>query len=187
MRRRLLTGTALAAALLGAGAVQAAPSAVELSPVVPSFDGGVPVRTLPSYGVRGMHVVGYQHGATTQVSLALRNNGPLPITLTSVVLPTGVAPLLSLGQVRGLPLRLAPGQRGEVTASATLGNCRFSHERQVETHDGVRVGFRVLGASAVREVPFDRPLLVRSPMIVGCPDRKLNRQAADHSDLTRAS
>ena len=187
MRRRLLVGTALAAALVGAGTVHAAPAAVELAPVAPAFDGAVPFRTLPTYGARGMHVVGYEHGATTQVSLGLRNDGPLPITVTALELPTGVAPLLSLGDVAGLPQRLAPGERGELTAAATQDNCRFTHEREVETHEAVRVRFSVLGSSAVREVPFDRPLLVHSPMIVGCPDRKLNRQAADRSDLTRSS
>jgi hypothetical protein len=38
----------------------------------------------------------------------------------------------------------------------------------------------------VWDVPFDRPLLVHSPMIVGCPDRKLNRQADNRKDLLQA-
>lgn len=187
MRPRLLVAVALGAALLGAGGVRAAPAAVSLAPVAPSFTAGVPVQTLASYGVRGMHVVGYEHGASTRMTLTLHNTGRLPMTVTSVRMPGGIAPLLTMEDVQGLPLQLAPGERGEVVATAALGNCRFSHERESETHDGVRVGFRVLGAAAVREVPFDRPLVVRSPMITGCPDRLLDRQAADRSDLVHAS
>lgn len=186
MRVRVLLGVAAAAALLGAGGVRAAPAAAELGPVVPRFDGAVPVQTLPSYGVRGMHVVGYEHRATTQVELTLVNDGPLPLTLTSVALRGGIAPLLALRDVQGLPLELGRGERGRVTATVQLDNCRFSHEREVENHDGVRVGFRVLGSAATRDVPFDRPLLVHSPMIVGCPDRLLDRQGADRSDLLQA-
>ena len=187
MRTRLLAVVALAAALAGAGAVRAAPAAVSFAPVEPSFSGAVPTATLPSYGARGMHVVAYEHGATTQVTLSLRNTGPLPVTLTALSVDGGVAPLLSFADVQGLPLELAPGESGSVRVDARLGNCRFTHERQVETHEAVRVAFRVLGVPAQRQVAFDRPLLVHSPMIVGCPDRKLNRQADNRVDLTRAS
>lgn len=187
MRTPLLAGVALAAALAGAGAVQAAPAVAELGPVAPSFSGPVPVQTLTSYGARGMHVVGYEHGRSVRMTLALHNAGPLPLTVTSLDLRAGVAPLLGVTGVEGLPLSLGPGERGEAVATVRLDNCRFSHEREVEVHDVVRLGVRVLGVGSVREVPFDRPLLVHSPMIVGCPDRKLDRQAADRSDLTRAS
>lgn len=187
MRTPLLAGVALAAALAGAGAVQAAPAVAELGPVAPSFSGPVPVQTLTSYGARGMHVVGYEHGRSVRMTLALHNAGPLPLTVTSLDLRAGVAPLLGVTGVEGLPLSLGPGERGEAVATVRLDNCRFSHEREVEVHDVVRVGVRVLGVKSAREVPFDRPLLVHSPMIVGCPDRKLDRQAADRSDLTRAS
>ena len=186
MRAPLLAGVALAAALTGAGAVQAAPAVAELGPVAPSFSGPVPVQTLTSYGARGMHVLGYEHGRSARMTLALHNSGPLPLTVTSLDLGGGVAPLLDVTAVQGLPLPLGPGEHGSVMATVRLDNCRFSHEREVETHDGLRVGVRVLGLGSVREVPFDRPLLVHSPMIVGCPDRKLDRQAADRSDLTRA-
>jgi hypothetical protein len=186
VRPRLLLAVALVAAATGAGAVRAAPAIASLAPVAPAFGDGVPVTTLSSYGARGMHVVGYEHDVTTPLILTLHNDGPLPMTVTSLELAGGVAPLLSLGGVEGLPLALTPGERAEVTATATLDNCRYTHERQVENHDGVRVGVRVLGTSAVWDVPFDRPLLVHSPMIVGCPDRKLNRQADNRKDLLQA-
>ena len=187
MRARLLAGIALVASLAGAGGVTAAPAAVHLAPVGLAFGGPVPTATLPSYGERGTHVVGYEHGATVRMTLTLRNTGPLPMTVTSLSMGERVAPLLTATSVRGLPLGLAPGERGEVEVDARLDNCRFTHERQLDTYDGLRIGFDVLGRSAARDVPFDRPVLVHSPMIVGCPDRKLDRQAADRVDLTRVS
>ena len=177
---------AAATALLGAGAVSAAPSTVGFAAVAPDFAGGeVPSRTLPSYGARGMHVLGYVHGATTELTLPVRNTGPFPVTVTSVEL-AGVAPLLTLEEVRGLPLTLRPGERAVVRATALLANCRFTHEREVEVHEALRVGFRVLASRGVREVPLDRPVMVHSPMITGCPERLLDRQANDRSDLLDA-
>lgn len=187
MKTRLLLGAALVAALAGAGGVRAAPAAVGFAPVETGFTGTVPVRSLPSYGERGMDVVGYEHAGTTRMTLALRNTGPLPLTVTELTLPGHAAPLLTVTAVDGLPLRLGPGERGSVVADAVLGNCRFSHEREVETRAAVRLRFSVLGTSAVREVPLARPLLVHSPMIVGCPDRKLDRQADNRTELTRSS
>jgi hypothetical protein len=182
---RTLLVSGAAAGVLGSGAVQAAPSTVGFAAVAPAFGGEVPVRTLPSYGVRGMHVLGYVHQATTELTLPVHNTGRLPVTVTSLEL-AGLAPLLALQEVRGLPLALAPGESAQVRATALLANCRFTHERELEVHDGLRIGFRVLGAEGVRQVPFDHPVMVHSPMIVGCPERKLDRQANDRSDLLDA-
>ena len=185
-RRTTLVVVAAATGLLGAGAVSAAPATVGFASVAPAFAAGeVPSRTLPSYGARGMHVLGYVHEATTELTLPVRNTGPLPVTVTSLEL-AGVAPLLALQEVRGLPVTLAPGETADLRATGVLANCRFTHEREVEVHEGLRVGFRVLGADGVREVAFDRPVVVHSPMIVGCPERLLDRQANDRSDLTQA-
>ena len=182
-RLRLLAAVAAVAALAGAGAVRAASAAVELAPVAISFDGTVASVTLTAYGDRGMHVLNYQHGERSQISLELRNDGFLPLTVTALDLPPAVAPLLILEQVRGLPLKLGSGERGTVTAQGVLGNCRYTHERQADLRDSLLLEVRVLGTISVREVLLDRPVLVRSPMIVGCPDRLLDRQANDRSDL----
>ena len=56
----------------------------------------------------------------------------------------------------------------------------------MQNYPTVAVGFTVLGRAGTREVPYDRPLMVRSPMIVGCPDRLLDRQGNDRSDLVDA-
>ena len=186
-RRTLLVGVAAAAALSGAGAVQAAPATVAFADVVPTFGAGpVSTITLPAYGADGMHVVDYAHHGTVPVELELRNTGVLPLSVTSVDLPATVAPMLALETTAGLPLSLLPGERGTVRGTLTLDNCKYSHERQAEIRETLDVGFSVLGSTGRSSVDLDRPVVVRSPMIVGCPDRKLNRQADNRRDLTNA-
>lgn len=186
-RLRLLAAVAGVAAVAGAGAVRAAPTTVDLAPVAVGLGGTVAAATLTSYGAKGMHVLDYQHDGRSALSLELGNDGRLPLTVTGLDLPAAVAPLLSLTEVRGLPLHLAPGERGTVTATGVLGNCRYTHERQVELREELLLEVRVLGTTTVRAVPLDRPVLVHSPMIVGCPDRKLDRQADNRTELTRSS
>jgi hypothetical protein len=188
-RSRLLVAVlALGAVLLLAlGGLRAAESSLQLGPVTPAFSGSAPAVTLPTYGAQGMHVVGYEHGATTRISLPIRNRGLLPLTITSVDLRGGVAPLLVVQEVAGLPMSLRPGQAGTVEVTAELANCRFFHEREIQNYAGFDLGVSLLGQSRTRYVEYDRPLMVHSPMIVGCPERQLNRQADNRSDLTGAA
>lgn len=173
-------------ALLVVAGLRAAPGAVRIDPVTPAFAGTAPQVTLPTYGRQGMHVIGYEHGASTVLTLPVHNGGVLPMTVTSVDLGGGAAPLLEVGDVRGLPLSVPPGATRSLEVSATLANCKYFHEREVQSYPSVRLGFSVLGQQGVRDVAYDRPLMVHSPMIVGCPDRTLDRQENDRTDLLRA-
>jgi len=177
--RRALVLIAVAVALVGllAGGLSAATASVSLPPVAPTFGGNAVVTTVPEYGLRGTHIVGYDHGARLTLQLPLRNTGPLPITVTEVATGAGVLPLLTITASTGLPLQLGPGQQGRVVLEGTLGNCAYYSEREVQLVDGLHVTVDVLGRTTNRVVPLDRPLLIPSPMIVGCPDRKLDRQA----------
>ena len=174
-------------ALLAVAGVRAAAGTTRFGTVSPVFGGSAPVVTLPTYGPQGMHVVGYEHGATAQLTLPIRNDGLLPVTVTSVTLGGGVAPLLQVREVTGLPLSIPPGETGRLDVTAELANCKYFHEREVQNYAGVDLGFSTLGQEGTRTVAFDRPLMVHSPMIVGCPDRLLNRQGNDRSDLTDAA
>jgi hypothetical protein len=128
--------------------------------------------------------VGYEHGVTTRMSLPISNTGLLPVTVTSVDLGGGVAPLLEVREVTGLPLSIGGGDTGTVELTVELANCRYFHEREVQHYASLDIGFSVLGREGSRSVSYDRPLLVHSPMIIGCPDRKLDRQADNRRDLT---
>lgn len=176
-----------ALALLAVAVLRSAPGMVRFDHVTPAFGGSAPVVTLPDYGISGTYVVGYEHGGTARMTLPVHNSGPLPVTVTSLDLGGGVAPLLAVQDVVGLPLSLSPGETGSVEVTAELANCRYFHEREVQYYEDLTLGFSVLGQESTRTVAYDRPVMVHSPMIVGCPDRKLNRQADNRTDLTGAA
>jgi hypothetical protein len=184
-RRRLtlpLVATMCALTGIAATLVLIAPRTASFPTVVPAAV-GAPYVTVPEFGARGSHVLGYEHGASVRLTLPLHNSGWLPVTVTSVQLGGGPAPLLAVRGHEGLPLTLRPGGSGEVTLTVAMVNCRFYNEREMQTYSAVDVGFRTLGRSGHRVVPYDRPILVKSPMIVTCPDRKLDRSLNRRSHL----
>lgn len=144
---------------------------------------GAPFVTVPEYGVRGGDILGYEDRAVIRMSLPLHNSGRLPVTVTSLSLGGGPAPLLAVRSITGLPVTLWPGRSADIAVTAELTNCKFFHEREMQTYDDLRVEGRSMGRSFVRDVGFVRPIYLKSPMIVGCPDRKLNRQANNRTDL----
>jgi hypothetical protein len=173
--------------LLALSMLRALPGTVSFAPVAPAFGGSAPVVTLPKYGPEGTYVVGYEHGEDVVMTLSVKNTGLLPVTVTSASFDAGVAPLLEIREVSGLPLGIGAGETRRFEVTGVLGNCRFFHEREVQYYRAVDLGFSVLGQDGTRTVELDRQLMVHSPMIVGCPDRLLNRQGNDRSDLTDAA
>jgi hypothetical protein len=163
-----------------------APSTAQLAAGTTRFAGTAGVATVPEYGLRGTHIVPYTGGADLAITVPVRNDGRLPLTVTSAATGAGVLPLLELRSVEGLPLSLAPGEEGEVVLRAVLGNCAYYHEREVQNVDslvlGADVGVGPLSRATTLTVPLDSPILVKSPMIVKCPERKINRQADNRSD-----
>ena len=167
---------------LAVSLVLSAPGLASFAALRPSAT-GAPWVTVPEYGPKGSYVLGYEHGATARLSLSVTNDGPLPIRITSLDLGGGPAPLLAVRGFEGLPLSLGRGETGAVTAVVAMVNCRYFNERQMQVYDDVRVGFDTLGRSGTRTLAYDRPILVKSPMIVSCPDRLLDRAANRPGDL----
>jgi hypothetical protein len=173
--------------LLWAGAAVALAAVVYGALVVAvRFEGPAEVRfapdaeavTLPDFE-GGTHSLRYRHGGTVSFSFPLHNDGVVPITVTAVRLDDEARSMLLLEEVvvgtDRLPARLGAGATTEVRVTARYGNCRYYHEREAETLAGVHVRASALGIGVTREVAFDHPLVVRSPMIVDCPDRTLVR------------
>jgi hypothetical protein len=185
-RRRSWLPTAVAAMLvvtgLAASVIVGAPRAASFASTAPRAV-GAPYVTVQEYGPRGAYVLGSVHGAQVRLTVPITNTGRLPLTVTSVALGGGPAPLVAVRGVTGLPLTLWPGRSGSVTLQAELTNCRYYHERAMQTFAGVTVRFRSLGRPGQRRVAFDRPIMVKGPMLVGCPGRKLDRSAVNRSDL----
>lgn len=186
--RLVVLGLVLAAAaMLGLAGLRAAAGSTSLGPVTPVFGGSAPVVTLPDYGAEGMYVVGYEDGATAQLTLELRNDGLLPITITSVALGGGRAPLLEVREISGLPLSIGPGGTGRLRVDAELANCEDHRQRSAQQYAGVEVGFSTFGVERTAVAAFDRPVMVYSPMIVACPDRPLDRDATERPATTEAA
>ena len=190
-RRRRAAATVLAGALVllgGAWTALAAwaPSTVDLATGAPEVTGEGPVVSVPEYGEQGTTVIAYRHGKSVEVTVPLRNDGPLPVRVTDVATGAGVFPLLEVRSVDGLPLTIGPGETGEVVLQAVLGNCRYYNERQLQlvTSLVVDVDSVVPFADSRRtELPLATPLLVKSPMIVTCPDRTLTREDDSRGDV----
>ncbi len=185
-RRRRWGLPVLAAALALAGFASSgllmAPGLAKVSFGTPTVS-GAPWVTIPEYGPKGAYVLGYVHSAPVRLGLPVRNDGPLPITVDAVRLMTAPAPLFALDQAEGLDLHLGAGETKTVWLTGTLANCRYSSERDLQTYAGLQVSASTLGRDLTRTVSFDRPIYVKSPMIVTCPDRKLNRDTVNRSDL----
>lgn len=143
------------------------------------FVAGSDVASLPTYGEDGSHILQYHHGETLTFTMPLENEALTPITVTDVRLDVGPQPLLVVEQVAVggdlLPFRVGAGDIAEVRITARYTNCRYYHERAVETIPGVEVDASTLGIDVTRTVAFDRPFFLHSPMIVDCPDRTLVR------------
>lgn len=152
-----------------------------------SFEGGAVIRfapdaeavTLPGFD-GGAHAVVYEHGGTVSFSFPLHHTGLVGLTVTGVRLSEDDPyPLLAIEEVSvdggDLPARVGRGETARVEVRARYDNCRYYHERELELLEGVTVDATVLGTGVTREVTFDHPLVVRSPMIVHCPDRTLDR------------
>lgn len=185
MRGRLRLSL-LGVLILGTGAagVAVAVPVVTASFAVGETRGGgqAALTSLPAYGTRGSDVLDYRHGAHVWLTFPLRNTGRFALTVTDVVLDGGRYELLT--EITGSPARftLQPGQSRDVRVDAVLGNCRYYHEREVHTYDGVTVRFAGRGGKGSRHVAFVRPVVVHSPMIVGCPGRVLDREKVNRRD-----
>ncbi len=61
---------------------------------------------------------------------------------------------------------------GTLLVDVLVTNCRYFHERAIDIYTGITL---TLDDGGTQVVPFDRPLLVKSPMLASCPDRTLDR------------
>lgn len=160
-----------------------APRSVALgSAVTPTFGEGTQAVELPQFGEGGSYVLAYEDGAYGTIRIPLRNDSSFPVTIGDVRLtdePRSLAEVVATSTEGGavLPLRLGAGEEAFVQLTVRFDNCDYYHERALERLESALVDVTVLGADGRVEVALDRPILVRSPMIVDCPDRVIDRQA----------
>lgn len=174
-------GAALPALLLVLGA-----AATAVLTARPGFAGDLRADSaeqanLPEYGAQGSLIVRYRHGDTTAMDVELVNRGVLPITIT------GIEPFLTeLGLAtadritvdgRPLPVTLQRGERAALSVQATFGNCEYFTERAIDPSTHARVTWTALGVERTALIAYPQALLLRSPTIVDCPGRVLDRSA----------
>lgn len=136
---------------------------------------------LPEYGADGSEIVRYLHGREITVRFPLRNPGLLPLTVEAVDPFPTVLGLLTPGRItldgRELPATIAPRGTATVTVQARFENCAYFTERAIDPSTAAHVTWSALGVTRTAEVAYADELLVRSPTIVDCPGRVLDRSA----------
>lgn len=163
-RRRL--GAVAVAALLALAAATVASLFAAPQRVTPTFPATAEVMesewgSAEEFGVPGSRILGYRHGTTVEIRLPW-SGGPV----VDVRMGTEQIHLLTVTEV------VHDGD--ELLLEVVQDNCRFFHERAVDMFPGITI---TAADGSTAEVLFDRPLFVKSPMLAGCPDRLLDRQA----------
>lgn len=151
---------------------------------------GMQAVTVEGFEETGVHIVKYEHGDTVTYSFTVRNTGPVGITVTGVPLPEEAERRLLQPVAVGLPadgspggsqmVRFAPfalgaGEQQRIIIEGRFDNCEYYTERALEIADSQRIEFRVAGVPRSAVVPFERDLVVRSPVIKNCDERTLDR------------
>lgn len=149
---------------------------------------------------QGIAIV-YDHEQPASFAMELRNDGPVGITITGLGTEADQLHLLQPYGVFVMPagadldvdaddavemqsFALAPGESRVVLVRGSFANCRYYNERNIDLRTKIRVDYRILGVPASQMVEFDKDLLVKSPMIVGCPERTVNREDDRRKDVT---
>lgn len=164
--------------LVLATAVLALPRTARVSQEVPlAFEGNASVVTLPSFDGTGMYAVGYEHGADTRITVPVRNEGLAPLRLTGLHLSDRNRPMLEVVAVDGLPVSLGPGEGAELDVHVRFDNCEYYTERAIDLYRSARLGYEVAGMPGELELSFEHPIGVRSPTMLRCEERVMDRSA----------
>jgi hypothetical protein len=135
------------------------------------------VAELPAYGAAGTTAVGYTDGRGATVELVVRNAGALPLTVHDLEPFPELLGMVETEQGDGLPLTIAGGEVASLEAHVRFTNCEYYTERAVNRFDTVQLEVERLGARWVVEVAHPREVVLRSPTILGCPERSTDRSA----------
>lgn len=175
----LLVGVLFAAWWLGAPALA---SVAAGSGVV--FTDETEDLVLGFYGPQGTHFVRYEDGAYAHATVTVVNRGRVGVTLDNFRFEGDQLALATVVPENG-GVSIAPDSSADVELLIRFDNCEYYHEREVQVHDGVMADVRVLGRTTSQLVEFQHPVLVRSPTINRCPERYLDRNILNRTDVTR--
>lgn len=162
-----------AVALTGLRSTAAAPLAVgDLT-----FDGYERVAHLSAYE-HPVTAVGYADGEDAVVRVPLRLVGDRdPVTVLAVDPFPELLGLLEVETVSGLPVTLQSGEHTTVDVRARFTNCRYYTERAVNHVQGAEVTVAAPLGTDTAILDYPSAVVLRSPTILGCPDRVTDRSA----------
>jgi hypothetical protein len=169
---------AAAAALVGAPAAGVSPAATgSLVAGDLGFGGYERVAYLDVYE-QPMTAVGYRDGdgAVVEVPLAHAGGGG-PVTVRAVDPFPELLGMLEVEDVAGLPVTLEAGESTTVEVRTRFANCRFYTERAVNRFLGAEVTLDGPGGRRTEVLAYPSEVVLRSPTILGCPDRVTDRSA----------
>jgi hypothetical protein len=142
----------------------------------PTFTGYERVAHLDAYE-QPMTAVGYRHGEGAVIEVPLRNTGAVDLEVVGVDPFPELLGMIEVEAVHGLPVTLAPGGRATVALQARFGNCRYYTERAMNLYRGAEVTVRTVAGDRSVTLPYPSEVALRSPTILGCPDRVTDRSA----------
>jgi hypothetical protein len=170
------TLTLLAAVLATAAIGLSLPPQLEV-PAPLTIEGHDRVAELPGYGAQGTTAVGYSDRGAATVALPLRNTGRVPLTVHRVEPFPELLGMVETVDGDGLPVTIAPGETGTLSARVRFTNCEYYTERAVNRFLRAQLEVERLGATWVVDVDYPREVVLRAPTILGCPDRSTDRSA----------
>lgn len=122
--------------------------------------------------------VGYADGAGALVQVPLTHTGGGdPVTVVELDPFPELLGMLEVEAVDGLPVSLAPGETATVEVRTRFGNCRYYTERAVNLFGGAEVTVDGHGGRRAAVLAYPSEVVLRSPTILGCPDRVVDRSA----------
>ncbi len=122
--------------------------------------------------------VGYAHGSGAVIEVPLTYVGTgAAVTVTDLDPFPELLGMLEVEAVDGLPVTLEPGEGSTVRVQARFGNCEYYTERAVNLFRGAEVTVTAAGATTTFTTPYPSEVVLRSPTILGCPDRVMDRSA----------
>ncbi|HSK22547.1 MAG TPA: hypothetical protein VK906_05195 [Egicoccus sp.] len=133
------------------------------------------VAELPAYGANGTTAVGYSDERDARVELSVRNRGRLPVTVHGFDPFPELLGMVEAVRGDGLPVSIAPGGTATLKAQVRFTNCEYYTERAVNRFLGATLQVERLGVTRPVEVSYPREVVLRSPTILGCPDRSTDR------------
>jgi hypothetical protein len=135
------------------------------------------VADLPAYGAGGTTAVGYTHQRYASVELPVHNAGKVPVTVHELEPFPELLGMVETLHGDGLPTLIGPGETITLSARVHFTNCEFYTERAVNRFLAAQVEVDRLGTTWTVGVDYPREVVLRSPTILGCPERSTDRSA----------